>query len=147
MRNPRSKRDRQGGATTVEFALVLPLVLAVLFGTIDYGWYFYQKFTLAAAIQGGVRAAIAVKETDAVKPWETARTAAKAILAARGAIAPTSVVIGPTSGSPYSGVKPNRALTMDGTFIFTPLVGFVPLPSKTMKFTATMLLDAQNADI
>ena len=48
----RPRRDPQNGGAVVEFAIVLPIFLSLMFGAIDYGWYFYQKYTLAAAVQG-----------------------------------------------------------------------------------------------
>jgi Flp pilus assembly protein TadG len=141
------RRSPEGGGTVVEFAIVLPLFIALVFGSIDYAWYLYQKFTLASAIQGGIRSALSVKETDNPDPWTTACNTAKTYLGDGGAIAPLSVTFGPAAASRYSGVKPQRALTVTGTFTFTPLVGLVPMPSPTMIYTTTMLLDAQNAQI
>ena len=136
---------------SIEFALVLPLFCrAVMFGTVDYGWYFYQKFTLAAAIQSGVRASLSMSEIS--KPddaWETAHKAAKAFLNARGAIPGDDayVTFGPLPGYQYGGVKPGRYVTLTGTYTVTGLVGFIPLPSRTITYSASMTLDAQNADI
>jgi Flp pilus assembly protein TadG len=146
----RPRRDPQNGGAVVEFAIVLPIFLAMLFGAIDYGWYFYQKFTLAAAVQAGVRSALSVKETDSPDPWTTAKNAAKASLGSSGAIAPASVTWGPvdpTASADYTGTKPNRAVILTGTYTFIPLVGLVKLPNTTLKYSITMVLDAQNAQI
>ena len=56
------KRRSEGGGAAVEFALIMPIFLAILFGMIDYGWYFYQKFTLTAAIREGVRYGVTFKD-------------------------------------------------------------------------------------
>jgi Flp pilus assembly protein TadG len=146
----RPRRDPQNGGAVVEFAIVLPIFLALLFGAIDYGWYFYQKFTLAAAVQAGVRSALSVKETDSPDPWTTAKNNAKADLASSGAIAPSSVTWGPADPSApadYAGSKPSRSIILTGTFTFIPLVGLVKLPSTTLTYSITMVLDAQNAQI
>jgi Flp pilus assembly protein TadG len=140
------RRRAERGATVVEFAIVLPLFVAILFGCIDFGWYYYQKFTLASAVQGGIRSALAVAETDSPDPWTTASAYAATKLAA-GGIAPASVTFGPPPGSRYLGVKPTRTMILTATFIFTPLVGLVPLPNKTLTYTSTMTLDSQNAQI
>lgn len=149
--NPRPRRDPQNGGAVVEFAIVLPIFLALLFGSIDYGWYFYQKFTLAAAVQAGVRSALSVKETDTPDPWTAAKLAAIANLASSGAIAPASVSWGPVDSpkdpADYTGTKPNRAIILRGTFTFIPLVGLVRLPSTTLWYELSMVLDAQNAQI
>jgi Flp pilus assembly protein TadG len=151
----RRPRDARRGSTAVEFALVLPLFCAMMFAAIDYGWYFYQKFTLASAVQGGIRAALSVTEQDTPSPWQTACTAAKALLDNGGIIAggvcggtspPGSVDWGPASNQ-YGGSKPGRYVILTGTFKLTPLMGFVPLPATTISYSATMTLDAQNAAI
>jgi Flp pilus assembly protein TadG len=140
------QRRAERGATVVEFAIVLPLFVAIMFGCIDFGWYYYQKFTLAAAVQGGIRSALAVAETDSPDPWTTAQAYATTKLAA-GGISPLSVTFGPAPGSRYLGVKPTRTMIFTATFTFTPLVGLVPLPNKTLTYTSTMTLDSQNAQI
>jgi Flp pilus assembly protein TadG len=146
----RARRDPENGGAVVEFAIVLPMFLAMMFGMIDYSWYFYQKFTLAAAVQSGIRSALSVRETDTPDPWTTAKTAAIANLTNAGAIAPASVTWGPTnptSPADYTGTKPTRAVILTGTYTFVPLVGLVKLPTTTLTYSATMLLDAQNAQI
>lgn len=145
---PRPSRNTEAGGTVVEFAIVLPLFFAMLFGTIDYAWYMYQKFTLASAVQGGLRAALSVRELDpGPGPWATAEAEVKALLGKSGAIPPASVTCGPAVGGQLTGSKPTRALNIECTFVFKPLVGMVKMPSATMTHKATMLLDAQNADI
>lgn len=144
----RQRRNPESARTVVEFAIVLPLFLAMLFGTIDFGWYLYQKFTLMSAVQTGVRAALSVTEAETPGPWAAARDAAKAALASGGAIAPTSVTWSPTDPTlQLTSSKPTRAITLTGTYTFVPLVGFVKMPSTTLTYTATMLLDAQNAEL
>ena len=48
-------RDRRG-ASAVEFALVAPMLLAVLFGTIEAGWTMVQTIMLDRALDTTVRA-------------------------------------------------------------------------------------------
>ncbi|MFI5073895.1 MAG: TadE family protein [Actinomycetales bacterium] len=47
---PRRHRDR--GAAIVEFAIVIPLLLALLFGVVDYGLWFNDSLSVR---QGGGR--------------------------------------------------------------------------------------------
>jgi Flp pilus assembly protein TadG len=152
----RPRRDGQNGGAVVEFAIVLPIFLALLFGAIDYGWYFYQKFTLASAVQAGVRSALSVREIDRPDPWTTAREAAKTNLSSSGAIAPSSVAWGPVDNADatlaadpadYGGVKPNRYIIFTATYTFIPLVGLVRVPNSMMTYSISMVLDAQNANI
>ena len=50
-------KNQRGGAA-VEFALVLPLLAIILFGTIDFSLLFYNKQVLSNASREGARSAI-----------------------------------------------------------------------------------------
>jgi Flp pilus assembly protein TadG len=50
----RVKRTERG-AMTVEFALVFPIVFAVMFGIIQYGVYFWGRSTVAASARESAR--------------------------------------------------------------------------------------------
>jgi len=52
----RSATRRQRGAAAVEFALVLPLLLTLVMGTIDWGWFFYIDQLCTNAAREGARA-------------------------------------------------------------------------------------------
>lgn len=57
------KRRRGGSlkeraAAIVEFAVVLPILLTILFGIIEYGWIFMIKQTLQTSAREGCRIAI-----------------------------------------------------------------------------------------
>jgi Flp pilus assembly protein TadG len=49
------KRRPPRGATLIEFALVLPIFLILMFATIEFGRYFYVEHTLQMATREGVR--------------------------------------------------------------------------------------------
>jgi Flp pilus assembly protein TadG len=63
----RSPELNQRGATTVEFALVLPVLVAVLFGALDAGRLVVSKIMLNYAVIAGARLA-AVSTTTAFSP-------------------------------------------------------------------------------
>ena len=46
------------GAVAVEFALLLPVVLLILFGTIDFGMMMYGREIVTNAAREGARAGI-----------------------------------------------------------------------------------------
>jgi Flp pilus assembly protein TadG len=48
----------QKGAAAVEFAIILPLLVILVFGTIDFGVMFYNKQVLTNASREGARAGI-----------------------------------------------------------------------------------------
>lgn len=51
----RFRTRRESGATAVEFALVLPFMLVIVFGIIQYGWYFYAMQSGTSAAGDAVR--------------------------------------------------------------------------------------------
>ena len=61
-RGRRSNRAR--GAAVVEFAVVLPLLLTILFGIMEYGWVFMVRQTLQTAAREGTRIAILQTSTS-----------------------------------------------------------------------------------
>jgi Flp pilus assembly protein TadG len=63
------------GATAVEFALVLPVLLLILFGIIEYGWLFTYQIVLTNAVSQGARAA--VKAEDDMEAMDFAKQAVR----------------------------------------------------------------------
>src|SRR5438093_10287441 len=49
---------RRGGNSVIEAVLVFPLLLGLMFGTTEYGYYFYIKHTLEGAAREGARIGI-----------------------------------------------------------------------------------------
>jgi Flp pilus assembly protein TadG len=134
------RRSAAGGGAAIEFALILPLFLAILFGIIDYGWYFYQRYALVAAIRDGVRYGATFSDSSA---WNSAQSQATTDLKVVGSpINYLDVTWGPAT--PYSWLaSPSVELvTLSGSMAFKPLIGFVPVPA-LVKYQLTMLLEVQ----
>lgn len=51
----RRSRNHEGGASAVEFALVMPLFVALLFGMLEFGWYFWTAETTSSAARETAR--------------------------------------------------------------------------------------------
>jgi Flp pilus assembly protein TadG len=58
-----SRRNR--GNVILEAALVLPILLLLAFGVIEFGYYFYAKNNIQGAAREGARAAITAGATNA----------------------------------------------------------------------------------
>jgi Flp pilus assembly protein TadG len=136
----RPRRNRQGGGAAVEFALVLPIFCAIVFGLIDYGWYFYQRFSLAAAVRDGLRLGVTVNQSVAY-PNDCATmaiTRATSDLIASGMPVPTGTFTTSTAGS-----SPSKTLTLTAKYTYAPLVNFVRLPTGQMNYSMTMMFEQQ----
>ena len=81
---------REEGQALVEFALIAPLVLMLLFGVIQFGIAFNQSITLTDAVRAGARAAIVAGPTGADA------AARKAVISAGGALDATQLSSGIT---------------------------------------------------
>lgn len=126
---PRWRRDR--GAAAVEMALVLPLLMLVICGIIDFGRMFNAQITLTQASREGARAA-AFGQTSG-------QTTARVQLAASGLSDPvtvTGIVNCPNAG----GVAKVTAAT---SFEFvTPFAMFAGMFGATPEGTYSLTSDA-----
>ncbi|MGZ4595490.1 MAG: TadE family protein [Actinomycetes bacterium] len=50
-----TRRSRDSGAAAVEFALVVPILLVLVFGIIDYGLYFSDSLATRSGVREGAR--------------------------------------------------------------------------------------------
>jgi len=73
--------QRRRGAAVVEFAVVLPLLLTILFGIIEYGWVFMCRQTLQTAAREGCRIAVLQTETA---PYTEASDRVASVMAPTG---------------------------------------------------------------
>lgn len=51
----KKRRDNQRGAAAIEFAMILPILLTLLLGIIEFGFLFNQQITLTQAAREGAR--------------------------------------------------------------------------------------------
>ncbi|MDY7101327.1 MAG: TadE/TadG family type IV pilus assembly protein [Actinomycetota bacterium] len=99
----RRARDERG-ATAVETALVLPILLILCFGIIEGGLLFRNAHTITASVRSGARTAVALPRHDGYQ--EAAANAAAAALGSIPADAVDTLTIyraDPGTGRPVSG--------------------------------------------
>lgn len=63
-KNGSTPMSRRTGATMVEFALIVPILLAILLGIMEFGWMAKNKLQLANATREGARDAAVGIKTD-----------------------------------------------------------------------------------
>jgi Flp pilus assembly protein TadG len=79
---PRRKRREQRGAVLIEAAIVMPLLITLVMGIIEFGMVFSDMQTVGSASRAGARSAVAysrqsgydIQAVDAVASALTART-------------------------------------------------------------------------
>jgi len=116
-----AKWARQKGQALVELALILPLLLLLVFGIIEFGRALYIKNTLSnAAREGARRAAVTT-------PWTTAQTdALKDYVKSTIQVDQAGIVITISSAPnspPLSGQ--GDSVTVNVALPFTPVVGSI----------------------
>lgn len=67
------------GASAVEFALVLPIMLLVFFAILEYGWYMVNQAVLTGAVSAGARAGIKADEWNEDNPQDPREEARRAV--------------------------------------------------------------------
>lgn len=91
------KPCRRRAAVLVEFAILLPILLTIVFGIIEFGYMFFVRQTLINAAREGARVAIVVVDDDNRQEIVRSRTAA--VLQA-GAVDPAGCTITYTAQPP-----------------------------------------------
>lgn len=110
----RSGRARDRGAAAVEMALVLPLIVFLVFGIIDFGRMFNAQITLTEAAREGARAVALGESAD-----PRVATATQGLTAVTTTVTPC-----PSTPSPDA----DATVTVGYSFQFvTPLAGLSSL--------------------
>ncbi|MEI8240018.1 MAG: TadE/TadG family type IV pilus assembly protein [Actinomycetota bacterium] len=123
----RTRRHEDHGAAMVEMALILPLLVMLLVGIVQFGLAYSSKVSIQAAAREGARALALGESTAAV---------ASAVHGAAGVADITSIV---QSGCPATSTPGNTSyatVIVNATYTFS--IPFVSLGTKTLSSTARM---------
>jgi Flp pilus assembly protein TadG len=69
----RSPSRRRSGAEILEAALVLPIVLSLIFGMVEFGYFFHVQHTVQAAAREAARTACVANATEGTTANATSR--------------------------------------------------------------------------
>jgi Flp pilus assembly protein TadG len=137
MRKARWRRDR--GAAAVEFALVLPILLLFVMGTIEWGWFFFTHQRVVNAAREGARAGTLLPPP----PSSTASQVQAAAVTAAGdyltAVGLTNT--GVTADPAYAMSDGSQAVRVVITYPYTSLTQFPGISSlipSTFQYVAVM---------
>jgi Flp pilus assembly protein TadG len=122
MKLRREGRDRQRGVAAVEFALVLPLLLTVVLGAIDWGWYFFidQLVTNAAREAARTGTLLPPRPTSTASQGENAAEAAGLAYLKRVNLSETGV------DASFTTIDGTDAISVTITYPVGSLTGFFP---------------------
>lgn len=124
-------RDR--GASAVEFALVLPVLLLLVIGTLEFGRAYHVQTTLSNAARDGVRVMALQDSTTAAKT--RVKESAPTLDIKNGMIA---VEFDPSSACSGSGSVPNSTASVTIDYPLPLLSGFLPIEDLTLTGKGTM---------
>ncbi len=127
--NPPKRKSRAGGAA-LEFALILPVLVAIITGTMDYGWYFFQESLVINALREAIRIGSYQSPVDGEAPGACAACSAKTAAVAVAELTSlgfsvTTAQVTPTMES----VGDTCAIVLQPAISHVRLIGLVPTPS------------------
>ena len=111
--------SRARGAAVVEFAVVLPLLLTILFGIIEYGWVFMVRQTLQTAAREGCRQSVLQTSTE---PYANVLSRVAEVMAPTGLSSYEVTMTHATGASPIETVSvtvPYKDVSLMGGFFGT----------------------------
>ena len=131
--------NRERGASVLEFAIVLPILLVLLFGVIEFGFIFYNKAMLTNAAREGARAGILARSPrlteDEIKEVVEHYCENKLISFDNSV---DLDVDAPPPPSPVFGDDLTVNVTYPYTFLFIP--SFIPLVPQPINLTARVIM-------
>jgi len=138
----RTPQENERGASAVEFALVMPFLMLIVFGIIVYGMVFAQSLSLSNAARQAARSGV-IDGTTCSQITQLSHDAAGTV-GMDGSAATVTITTGTSEASAKSnpvcttgGSPPPCKGTTAGTNVYVtltyntnPVVPFVPVPSK-----------------
>lgn len=110
------------GAAAIEFALTATIFFLLLFGIIDYAWYFFRRANIENAVMLGARAGAVVSKNATPSPATVAE--AKVVSELRSAfINPDDVAV----SASVTGLPPTVVLTVSASMPYASLTHLVEL--------------------
>jgi Flp pilus assembly protein TadG len=138
-------RSLRRAAAHIEFALVLPVAIVLITGTMEYAWLFWQRISLIDVVRKGCRDAAVVDPTR-----EDPAAAAVGAMTRWAAAIHNGLACGDDAAgncvltAQLSGTIPRRSLECTATLVaYEPLIGLVPVPEEGVLVRSITLLELQ----
>ncbi len=125
-------KARRRGAAAIEFALVVPVLLLLLAGVIEWGWYLSREVAVIQAVREGALTGTLTREEDDPVTAGTARL--RDVLATTGFDA-----AGASCSGALTDTSIGRTITLQTSLRYVGLIPFIPTPT-TLGAALTMRL-------
>lgn len=123
-------RAERRGSQAVEFALLLPVLSAILLGTVEYGWYFWRESLVTNALRDAVRAGSYQAPTSNEATGQCSACLTKTAQVARASLAGMGITVTQASVTPtIANVSGTCAIVLQPSIPYEPLLNFVPTPT------------------
>lgn len=132
---------RRRGSSALEFALTLPIIIAVLAGILEYGWYLFQLSNVVHALRDGTRIGVTVPSADETGSEARAEAHARAVMDGLGV--PCTDGGGCVVNATIEPAGDISTLRMSIEVDYTPIVGLLPTPSQ-LRGSFTMMMQQQD---
>jgi Flp pilus assembly protein TadG len=122
-------RHSRRGSHAIEFALTLPLFVALVMAIFEFGWMFFMRSTVIHAVRDGCRAGAVIPFGDSPSPTEVAQARMTDFLAGysidcRGATDRCGIDVGTSGETPY------ETMNCSLTIAYDPIIGLIPHPDR-----------------
>lgn len=118
------------GQTFIEFALVLPVLLLLVLGMLEYGWMLNAKISVTAAAREGARASSVLGEEKSSQAYTVASAAANKYMGT-GTLDADDVIVTVASGN----------VTVSISYEKEPLIGLYIKDSMLIGSSVTMRME------
>ena len=123
-------RKSEKGQSLIEFAFVLPVLLLLVLGMLEYGWMLNAKISVTAAAREGARASSVLGEENSSQAYTVASAAANKYMGI-GTLAADDVTVTVTSES----------VTVSINYDKEPLVGLYIKDAMSIASSVTMRME------
>ncbi len=122
------QRRQRRGSNAVEFALVLPVFVALIFGMMEFSWVFFQRTTVVHSVRNGCRAGATVHPDgdDRGSPATVAQDAIEGYLSELGLDCGANISC--TFDIQQVGSTPSENLDCSFSMDWEPLLGLAMVP-------------------
>lgn len=125
---PLRRRNRRG-ANAIEFALVAPVLMAMMLGVVDYGWYFFRESLVTNALRTAVRSGSILDPADGDGTGECTPCSDRTAAVAVDSLGDLGITVTAAEVTPaISNLAGTCAVELSVTIPHDPLVGFIPVP-------------------